>query len=92
MHGPKLTCACCRWVQLLGSLPEYVERYDTGFSELRFSIREPQESEEESSTDEEEEARIEALRQDRLERAYQKVRLLGRLMRLNCSAVELLTC
>ena len=77
---------------MLGSLPEYVERYDTGFSELRFSIREPQESEEESSTDEEEEARIEALRQDRLERAYQKVRLLGRLMRLNCSAVELLTC
>ena len=77
---------------MLGSLPEYVERYDTGFSELRFSIREPQESEEESSTDEEEEARIEALRQERLERAYQKVRLLGRLMRLNCSAVELLTC
>merc|ERR1711865_950282 len=57
---------------LLGSLPEYIERYDTGFSELRFSVREPQESESESSTDEEEEARIEALREARLDRAYQK--------------------
>jgi len=61
-----------KWVQLLGSLPEYIERYDTGFSELRFSVREPQESESESSTDEEEEARIEALREARLDRAYQK--------------------
>jgi len=62
------------YMQLLGCIPELVERYDTGFSELRFTIREAQDesSSEEEEVDPEELARQERLREERLEKKYQK--------------------
>jgi len=61
------------WAQLVGSIPALVDRYDTGFSELRFAIHEPRQDESSSSEmDPQEEARLDQLREDRLERKFQK--------------------